>query len=65
MAILSCCQNAVAAKPFAQQTFRRFTKLDIDGCATLMQVMGSLTRPSGLLTLFTGDPKHNISCYAL
>lgn len=40
MAILSCCQNAVAAKPLAQQTFRRFTKLDIDGCATLMQVLG-------------------------
>ncbi|CDS09049.1 hypothetical protein LRAMOSA10409 [Lichtheimia ramosa] len=55
MAILSCCQNAVAAKPLAQQTFRRFTKLDIDGCATLMQVIRSTTFLATLCDMHLSD----------
>ncbi|KAI7875389.1 hypothetical protein K492DRAFT_210975 [Lichtheimia hyalospora FSU 10163] len=46
---------AIAAKPLAQQTFRRFTKLDIDGCATLMQVIQCTTFLATLCDMHLSD----------
>ncbi|KAI9310745.1 hypothetical protein BX666DRAFT_2032676 [Dichotomocladium elegans] len=47
--------NAVATKPLVFQTFQRFTKMDIDGCASLMQVIKCTTFLATLCDMYLSD----------
>ncbi|KAI8141840.1 hypothetical protein BJV82DRAFT_164603 [Fennellomyces sp. T-0311] len=55
LAVLSYSDNLVTPAPLVDQTYRRFTKLDVDSCANLIQIIKCTTFLSAVCDLYLSD----------